>query len=118
METPLNPLVADIVAMLDPDMREDYEERAAIMEFEANLERAHAECLALIDLLRRHPSILTRVTVLQVELAGAIQYWLTTDLNSARQYLADIGGVEKGILDLVTVIDRHYAGIAVLTDLK
>lgn len=118
METPLNPLVADIVAMLDPDMREDYEERAAIMEFEANLERAHAECLALIDLLRRHPSILTGVTVLQVELAGAIQYWLTTDFDFARQYLADIGGVEKGILDLTTVIDKHYGSIAVLTPLK
>lgn len=118
METPLNPLVADIVAMLDPDMREDYEERAAIMEFEANLERAHAECLALIDLLRRHPSILTGVTVLQVEVNGTLQCLITTDLDSARQYLADIGGVEKGILDLVTVIDRQYAGIAVLTPLK
>ena len=118
METPLNPLVADIVAMLDPDMREDYEERAAIMEFEANLERAHAECLALIDLLRRHPSILTGVTVLQVEVNGTLQCLITTDLDSARQYLADIGGVEKGILDLATVIDKHYAGIAVLTPLK
>ncbi|MCO6427619.1 hypothetical protein [Nitrosomonas communis] len=118
METPLNPLVADIVAMLDPDMREDYEERAAIMEYEAKMERAQAECLALIDLLRRYPSVLTGVTVLQVELAGAIQSWLTTDLDSARQYLADIGGVEKGILDLVTVIERQYAGIAVLTTFK
>lgn len=118
METPLNPLVADIVAMLDPDIREDYEERAAIMEFEANLERAHAECLALIDLLRRHPSILTGVIVLQVELAGAIQYWVTTDLESARKYIDNIGGVERGILDLATVIKQHYTGIAVLTALK
>ncbi len=118
METPLNPLVADIVAMLDPDMREDYEERAAIMEYEAKMERAHAECLALIDLLRRHPSILTGVTVLQVELAGAIQYWPTTDLESARKYIDNIGGVEKSILDLATVIDRQYAGIAVLTAFK
>ena len=55
METPLNPLVANIVVKLDPGLREDFEERAAIMEYEANLERAHAECLALIDLLRRHP---------------------------------------------------------------
>ncbi|MCW5601379.1 hypothetical protein [Nitrosomonas sp.] len=118
METPLNPLVADIVVKLDPHLREDYEERSAIMEYEANLERAHAECLALIDLLRRHPSILTGVTVLQVELAGAIQYWLTTDFESARKYIDNIGGVEKGNLDLATVIDRQYAGIAVLTVLK
>lgn len=118
METPLNPLVADIVVKLDPSLREDFEERAAIMEYEANLERAHAECLALIDLLRRHPSILTGVTVLQVELAGAIQYWLTTDFESARKYIPDINGLEKGILDLATVIKQHYTGIAVLTPLK
>ncbi|PTQ92605.1 hypothetical protein C8R30_12228 [Nitrosomonas nitrosa] len=118
METPLHSLVADIVAMLDPSLREDYEERAAIMEYEANLERAHAECLALIDLLRRHPSILIDVTILQVELAGAIQYWLTTDLDSARQYLADIGGVERGIPDLAAVIKQQYGNIAVLTTFK
>lgn len=118
METPLNPLVADIVSTLDPGLREDYEERAAIMEFDADMERAHAECLALIDLLRRHPSVLTGVTVLQVELNGTIQCWVTTDLNSARQHLTGIGGVEKDILDLATVIDRQYAGIALLTLLK
>ncbi|SFI86114.1 hypothetical protein [Nitrosomonas sp. Nm34] len=66
METPLNPLVADIVARLDPNLREDFEERSTIMEFEANMERAHAECLALIDLLRRHPSVLIEVTFLTV----------------------------------------------------
>lgn len=118
MEIPLNPLVADIVSMLDPGLREDYEERSAIMEFEANMERAHAECLALIDLLRRHPAVLTGVTVLQVELNGTIQCWVATDLDSARQHLTDIGGLEKDILDLATVIDRQYAGIAVLTSLK
>lgn len=110
--------MADIVAKLDPSLREDYEERAAIMEFEANMERAHAECLALIDLLRRHPSMLTGVTVLQVDLAGAIQCWVTTDLVSARKYIADIGGLEKGIFDLATVINRQYSGIATLTAFK
>lgn len=118
METPLNPLVADIVNSLDPGLREDYEERAAIMEFDANIERVHAECLALIDLLRRHPAVLTGVTVLQVELNGTIQCWVTTDLDFARQHLTDIGGLEKGILDLATVIDKHYSGIALLTPLK
>lgn len=118
MEIPLNPIVANIVVKLDPSLREDYEERAAIMEYEANLERAHAECLALIDLLSRHPSILTGVTVLQAEVNGTTLCLITTDLKSVRQHLADIGGVEKGILDLATVIDRHYTGIAVLTPLK
>lgn len=46
METLLNLHVADIVATLNPNLCEDFEERAAIMEFEANMDRAHAECLA------------------------------------------------------------------------
>jgi hypothetical protein len=118
METPLNPLVADIVAMLDPSLREDYEERAAIMEYEANMERAHAECLALLDVLRRHPFVLTGVTVLQAAVNGTTLCLLTTDLEFARQHLADIGGLEKGILDLATVIDEYCNGIAVLAPLK
>jgi hypothetical protein len=118
METPLNPLVADIVSTLHPNLREDFEERAAIMEFDANMERAHAECLALLDVLRRHPFVLTGVTVMQVDVNGTILCMLTTDLDSARQHLADIGGVELGILDLAQIIDQQYGGIAVLAPFK
>lgn len=118
METPLNPLVADIVSTLGPSLREDFEERAAIMEFEANLDRAHAECLALLHLLRCHPTLLTGVTLLQVEAKGAVLWLLTTQLDCARQHLTDIGAVERGICDLAKVIDQHYSGIAALAPLE
>ena len=104
----MDPLVADIVSTLDPNLREDFEERAAIMEFDANLGRAHAECLALIDLLHRHPAVLTGVTVMQVDVDSTIQYWLVTDLESVR----NINGVEIGMGDLVRIIDQQYSGIA------
>lgn len=55
---PTDAIVADIVSKLDDDLREDFEERSGIIEFEAKVPRAHAECLALIDLLRRHPEVL------------------------------------------------------------
>ena len=55
---PTDAIVADIVNGLDENLREDFEERSAIIEFEAKVPRAHAECLALIDLLRRHPEVL------------------------------------------------------------
>ena len=58
MPTLLNPLVAEMVAKLNADLREDFEERAAIMEFDGNLPRDHAECLALLDVLNRHPCAL------------------------------------------------------------
>lgn len=56
---PQDPLVAELVKKLDGGQREDFEERAAIIEFEGHLPRGHAECLALLDVLRRNPSALT-----------------------------------------------------------
>ena len=118
METPINTLVSDMVNRLDDRLREDFEERAAIMEFDAELPRAHAECLALLDLLHRNPAVLTGVTVMQVEVAGAIQCWVTTDLESVRQHLSEIGGTEIVVCDLQDVIDRQFSGIAALASIK
>ena len=57
---PTDAIVADIVRKLDDDLREDFEERAAIIEYDGQLQRAHAEALALIDVLRRHPEVLVK----------------------------------------------------------
>ena len=54
-------IVEEIVAQLDDDLREEFEERAAIIEFDAHLLRAHAECLALLYVLRRHPFMLMKI---------------------------------------------------------
>ncbi len=118
METPLNPLVADIVATLNPNLREDFEERAAIMEFEANMDRAHAECLALIDLLRRHPSVLIGVTFLKVEVNGTTQYLIASDHDLSHQLISDNGGEEVAILDLANVLNLHYSGIAMFRPVR
>lgn len=58
---PSDPLVADMVKLFDESLREEFEERAAIIEFDGKLPRAHAECLALLTVLRRHPEILTMI---------------------------------------------------------
>lgn len=50
--------IADMVNLLDDNLREEFEERAGIMEFDGKLPRAHAECLALLDVLQRHPTAL------------------------------------------------------------
>ena len=59
--TPTDALVAKIVNGLDEALREDFDERAAIIEFEAKVPRAHAECLALLALLCRHPEVIANV---------------------------------------------------------
>lgn len=55
MQTPQDPLVAELVNRLNDNLREAFEERAGIMEYDGGLSRAHAECLALLNVLVRHP---------------------------------------------------------------
>ena len=118
METPINALVADMVNRLDDRLREDFEERAAIMEFDAELPRAHVECLALLDILCRHPSFLYGVTVLRIAVNDSNLWLLTTDIAHARQHVAEIGGTEIVVCDLKDVIDQQFSGIAVLASIK
>jgi hypothetical protein len=54
MPTP-HDAVVDLVNKLDADLREAWEERAGIMEFDSGLSREHAECLALLEVIRHHP---------------------------------------------------------------
>ena len=54
----MNPIVSELVELLDEVHFELWEERAAIMEFDAGLSRDHAECLALLDVIRNDPAAL------------------------------------------------------------
>lgn len=50
-----HPIVTDFVNRLDENRREAYEERAAVMQFEAGIERDLAEALALLLVIRQYP---------------------------------------------------------------
>ena len=50
-----DPIVSDLVALLDEDLREAYEERAAIMEFDGGVDRELAEALSLLQVIARYP---------------------------------------------------------------
>ena len=56
-----NAIVMAIVAKLDEDLHEAWEERAAVMEFDAGITRELAECLALLDLIRLRPAEVLRL---------------------------------------------------------
>jgi hypothetical protein len=44
---PIDPLVSEVYETLTVDLKEEFHERAAIIEFESNLSREHAERLAM-----------------------------------------------------------------------
>lgn len=64
-QTPIDPLVAELVTRLDENLREAFEERAGILEYEANLPREHAEALALLSILATYPLAVEQVFLRQ-----------------------------------------------------
>lgn len=113
-EPVLRPFVGDVFDRLDAAQMETWQERCAVIEFDAGVSRSLAEALALIELLRREPSILTEVHVLEVDLDGQTQWLLTDDLAHARLVVADLGGVEIDCPPVGEVVRTQYGGIALL----
>ncbi len=116
-DTPYHPIVAELLACLDEDQHEQFEERAGILEFDADNDRQLAEALAILDMIRQTPLALSGITALQIELDGGTEWLLTTNLAFARQYLRDIQAKEIAVVNLADVVKQQYGGIAVLTTL-
>jgi hypothetical protein len=114
---PQDDIVAEIANYLDIGQREYFEERASIREMDSHFPRGHAESLAMLEVLRRYPSIVTGITALQIELDGGTEWLLITDLTFARQHLADICANEIVVVNLSTVINEQYSGLARLSTL-
>lgn len=117
---PMDSLVTTIVSRLDDGQRELFEERSAIRQFDALLPRGEAEALGLIDVLQRYPDILSGVSVLQVELDGVADWYLTDDIHYAQNKLSQMsagepGGIECVVLNAAEVIREQFGGLAVLT---
>jgi hypothetical protein len=85
MQEPLNQFVADLVALLDTDLREQFEERAAIIEFDGGLTRSHAECLALISVLRGSSCALVSAVAIQIENDGQRRWILANNMSSKQE---------------------------------
>lgn len=114
----LLPFVADVLDRLDDGQREYLGERAGVLEFDASCQpRALAEALALIEMLRRWPHLLTGVQIVEVELSGSRQWLMTTDLNLARRRVAAFGGQELVPVDVLDLVQRQYDGVCLLSPL-
>ena len=112
-----HPILRDLLSRLDSSQRDFYEERSAVLEFEAGVSRDLAEALAILDLARLNPMALSGITVIQIELDGATEWLVTTDANYACTYLATIHAQEIAVLNLADVLAQQYCGVALLTTL-
>lgn len=118
MPEPIDPIVADLLSRLNENLQEEFEERAAILEFDANFPRRLAESLGLLDVLRRNLSGLTGVIALEVELDGQTEWLAVTDAEYVRSHLQDIHAKVISESDLRIAIEEQYAGCACLSNLS
>lgn len=108
-------LIADLLDRLDHERRYEFEERAGTIEFDSRVPRDEAEALALIDLLRAHPSALLGVTALEVEQEGRVRVVLTTNPDSFdRRFGTD---ALAHIVDLADVVRTQFGSLALVTRL-
>jgi len=112
---PLDAGVARLVEQLDDNRRELFEERAAILEFDAGMTRLVAEQHALIQILARYgyPSAVP-VRALAFVIAGTPAWALTTTAGHAHQRLAAMGATAIVEVDLEPVIRAQYRDLAFL----
>jgi hypothetical protein len=78
----MNEIVEELLTRLDEAQREDFEERAAIMQYDGGLTRDHAECLALLCILRKDPAALLP-SYMKHKSHGGINYDASAKASSA-----------------------------------
>jgi len=106
-------VVSELVERLDPYLRELFEERAGIVEFDAKLPREEAESYALLDVVRRYPWALTGVTVVQFENEKQTCWLLTTEADGVRR-VARFGPGAAFFYDIKEVLEEKFQGAALL----
>ena len=113
---PVNPIVEALVCRLDENLRESFEERAGIQQFEAGKERELAEALALLDVVRLQPLAVSGVVLLRATLEGAPVAVLTSATPAALARLGTLGATGVVVGDLAAAL-ASLGGAARLTAL-
>jgi hypothetical protein len=113
MNRPLT-IMEELLNRLNDDLKEAWEERSAIMEFDGGLSHDHAECLALLNIFMRQPMALSGLSLLKAELKGDTYFIVTTDAHATFQHLSSIGCNITELTDLAEVLDSEFGGSASL----
>jgi hypothetical protein len=118
MRKPIDHTVAELVDLLDDNLAEMFQERAAVREYDGGYTRDHAEALALLDVITRYPDALSGVTVFAIELDGTTHWVVTTDREYVRSIGARTDTTPEGRADLASVLRNAFGGTALLAALE
>lgn len=111
---PEDALVAEIVECFSDERRFEFEERAAIMEFDGGLSRAHAECLALIDLIHHDRLQLSDLQVVAFQRGEMTDWLLASNLAAAQAVIDQLGGMLVEVHRPADILHEQFDGVAML----
>lgn len=114
---PFHPIVEALYCRLDENLREAFEERAGILQFEAGQTRELAECLAMLEVVRTNPLAVAQFVLVQGTLAGAPVTAISPNLPTAKAHLEALGATGVGLADLSMALSQ-LGGTARLTPLN
>jgi hypothetical protein len=106
-------VVSELIERLDVDLRELWDERAGIVEFDGGLPREEAESYALLDVLRRHPFALTGLAVIRVDREHETRWLVTSDPDAANRVTSSCGNAAR-IVEFIDVLNEQFGGAALL----
>lgn len=112
MRKPIDPTVAELVDLLDDNLAEMFQERAAVREYEGGYTRGHAEALALLDVINRYPEALSGVTVFAFEIDGETHFVVTTDRDSMPSALTRATVKAVPIRGVAEIVRKTFGGKA------
>lgn len=112
---PLEAFERKIVAWFDENRLDAWREREAIMaEGNPGMDRRTSERLATLDILATY-GLPCPVHLLRVEMAGATDWVLTTDVDAARASLKERGGRHIVEVVLDDTVRQDFGDLAVLS---
>jgi hypothetical protein len=114
MRKPEDETVGALVDLLDDDLTEMFHERAGFRHYLGEYPAAHAEALALLDVINRHPDALSGVTAFAFEIDGATHWVITTDQDLCRDHVTRTGGTARRA-DISRVVRDEFGGVAEIT---
>ena len=115
MTQPIDPTVAELVDLLDGDLAEMFQERAAVREYDGGYTRAHAEALGLLDVVTRYPEALSGVTVFAIELDGTTHWIVSTDRSSEPSALTGARVKAVPAPGVAEIVRKTFGGKALLS---
>ncbi|GAB3656445.1 hypothetical protein [Ramlibacter alkalitolerans] len=114
--TPVHPIVEALLCRLDDNLREAFEERAGILQFEAGHPRDLAEALAMLEVIRTNPLAVSGVTHLRARIEGSEASVLAVNAASARDRITLIEGLPSDSVSLADAV-KEIGSMGVLRPL-